>query len=99
MSVIAVGRGNFYLPRDICDAYLPGVTAVAVLLRAGEIMIVPLIQQSAGGLLLKQRNSRGDRVIHAQEFFRSHHLAEEFDLRPIAVHWSQDFAALVVELD
>jgi len=99
MTEIAVGRGNFYLPREICETYLPGVAAVAVLLRDGEVMIVPLIQQSAGGLLLKQRNSRGDRVIHAQEFFRSHDLAEDFALRSIPVHWSQEFAALVVELD
>ncbi|HEY1313773.1 MAG TPA: hypothetical protein VGE92_07845 [Steroidobacteraceae bacterium] len=93
---IRVGRGNFYLPREICDTCLPNVTAVALLWRDGEVLIVPLTRESAGGLLLKQRNSRGDRVIHAQEFFRSHNLPEEFELRSIPAHWSQDSAALVV---
>jgi hypothetical protein len=93
---ISVGRGNFYLPREICDTCLPNVAAVALLWRDGEVLIVPLSQQSAGGLLLKQRNSHGDRVIHAQEFFRSHNLLEEFALKSMPVRWSKDSAALVV---
>jgi hypothetical protein len=95
-SEIAVARGNFYLPREICDTYLPGVAAVALVAREDEVLIVPLTQQSAGGLILKQRNARGDRVIHAQEFFRSKNLPEEFESRTIPVYWSQDSAALVV---
>jgi hypothetical protein len=93
---ISVARGNFYLPREICDAYLPGVASVALLLRNDEVMIVPLAGQSAGGLLLKQRNARGDRVIHAQEFFRNKDFAEEFEMRTVHVHWSRESAALVV---
>jgi hypothetical protein len=72
------------------------VSSVALLVRDEQIMIVPLIQQSAGGLLLKQRNARGDRVIHAQEFFRSRNLAEEFEVRSVPVRWSAEAAALVV---
>jgi len=93
---ITVARGNLYLPREICEAYLPGVACVALLLRDDRIMIVPLTPQSAGGLLLKQRNARGDRVIHAQEFFRSNGLAEDFESQSLSVHWSRDAAALVV---
>lgn len=93
---ISFARGNFYLPREICDTYLPGVISVALLLRNDEVMIVPLAGQSAGGLLLNQRNARGDRVIHAQEFFRNKALPEEFELRTVPVHWSRDSAALVV---
>jgi hypothetical protein len=93
---ISVARGNLYLPREICDTYLPGVASVALLLRDGQVMIVPLSQQSAGGLLLKQRNARGDRVIHAQEFFRSKDLPEDFESRTMPVYWSRESAALVV---
>lgn len=93
---VSVVRGNFYLSREICDTYLPGVVSVALVLRDDEVMIVPLMGQSAGGLLLKQRNARGDRVIHAQEFFRNKDLAEEFELRTVPVHWCRDSAALVV---
>lgn len=93
---ISVARGNFYLSREICDFYLPGVMSVALLARNEEVWIVPLTQQSAGGLLLKQRNARGDRVIHAQEFFRNQGLLEAFESRMMPVHWSPESAALVV---
>ena len=93
---VTVARGNLYLTREICDTYLPGVASVALLARDGDVLIVPLIQLSAGGLLLKQRNARGDRVIHAQEFFRNAGLPEEFEPRTMPVHWSRDSAALVV---
>ena len=93
---ISVARGNFYLSREICDTYLPGVESVALLARDDGVLIVPLIQQSAGGLLLKQRNARGDRVIHAQEFFRNKGLPEAFELRTVPVYWSRDSAALLV---
>jgi len=61
-------------------------------------MIVPLIRESAGGLLLKQRNARGDRVIHAQEFFRHYNLPEEAEPRALRAHWSRERAAVVVRL-
>lgn len=66
----AIARGNIYLPREICDAYFAGISSVALIVREGAIQIVPLSRDSAGGLLLKQRNARGDRVVHAQEFMR-----------------------------
>jgi hypothetical protein len=59
---------------------------------------VPLIRDSAGGLLLKQRNARGDRVIHAQEFFRHCDLPEDAEPRTLRAQWSRDRAALVVRL-
>jgi len=93
---ITVGRGNLYLSREICDTYFPRVTAVALLVRDAEVMIVPLMPASAGGLLLKQRNARGDRVIHAQEFFRSRNLPEDFHRRALPVRWSTAPAALLV---
>jgi hypothetical protein len=93
---VSIARGNVYLSREICETYLPGVLSVALMVREEEVMIVPLIGQSAGGLLLKQRNARGDRVIHAQEFFRSRNLPEEFEARSVPVRWSREAAALVI---
>lgn len=93
---ISIARGNFYLSRATCDAYLPGVVSVALLARDDEVLIVPLTQESVGGLLLKQRNAHGDRVIHAQEFFRNKELPEPGELTAVSAHWSQDSAALVI---
>jgi hypothetical protein len=89
-------RGNIYLSRETCDSYLAGVAAVAVLSREDHVMIVPLAREAAGGMLLKIRNTRGDRVIHAQEFFRARGLVEDWQEHPLEVRWSAEAGALVV---
>jgi len=88
--------GNLHLSHELCDAHLAGVAAVALVARDAQVLIVPLIPGSPGGLLLKQRNSRGDRVIHAQDFFRVHSLPEDSESRPLSARWSEALAALVV---
>jgi hypothetical protein len=94
---IEIARGDFYLSRELCDAYLPGTEAVALIAREGAVWIVPLARTSAGGLLLKRRNLRGDRVIHAQEFIREKGLPEHFEPRAAPVRWDPDRAALSIE--
>jgi len=93
---ISIAQGNLYLSRELCETYLRGAVSVALLAREQNVLIVPLTQQSGGGLLLKQRNARGDRVIHAQEFFRDQGFLEDFEERSAAVLWSSEAAALVV---
>ncbi len=91
-----MARGNIYLALEICDAYFPNMQSVALIRREDRILIVPLMQESGGGLLLKIRNARGDRVIHAQEFFRAHGLDEDVRARTVPVLWSSESAALTV---
>lgn len=93
---ITVARGNLYLSRELCESCLPGAQSIALLEREDRVMIVPLTPESGGGLLLKIRNARGDRVIHAQEFFREKGYLEDFQERTCAVYWSEESAALVV---
>jgi hypothetical protein len=92
----AVAAGNLYLSREVCQRFLPGIESVALIRRDSRVLIVPLTRESGGGLLLKYRNSRGDRVIQAQEFFRSHALSEARDSRRVAIHWDDSAAALVL---
>ena len=73
---VTIARGNLYVPLGTYETYLKNIEAVALLPHEKGILLFPLIQQSAGGLLLKIRNLRGDRVIHSQEFFRNNNLAE-----------------------
>jgi len=68
---VAIRRGNIYLSRELCGAHLAGAHSIALVAHDEGVLIVPLIQQSAGGMLLKIRNARGDRVLHAQEFLRA----------------------------
>ena len=93
---VVIARGNLYLSRELCDAYFAGTVSVALIERAGACLIVPLRADSVGGLLLKQRNARGDRVIHAQEFLRGHGVAEQIEPRSMPVRWDEDSAALMI---
>jgi hypothetical protein len=93
---IVVARGNIYLSRAVCDAYLPDAQAVALLRRDAAVLIAPLARHSAGGLLLKVRNARGDRVIHAQEFLRSHGFVDDFNEHTVSATWEARSAALVL---
>ena len=94
---ITIARGNIYLPLEVYEVYFRNMECVALMPHEGGVLLIPLIQQSAGGMLLKVRNLRGDRVIHAQEFWRNHGYAEEFDEQVYVVSWISDRAALLVQ--
>lgn len=96
---ITIARGNIYLPLEVCETYFKGIECVALMPHEEGVLIVPLIGQSAGGLLLKIKNMRGDRVIHAQEFWRQHGYAEIFAECPCPcpVRWSSERAALLMQ--
>jgi hydrogenase maturation protease len=92
---ITIARGNIYLPREVCDLYFPRSDSIALLRHEADLFLIPLVQQSAGGMLLKIRNLHGDRVVHAQEFLRAQgreETAEHFCL----VCWNADRAALQI---
>lgn len=93
---VVLARGNLYLTRELCETYLAGIESVALLDGPAAVRIVPLQGVSAGGLLLKVRNARGDRVVHAQEFLRSNGYLEEFFERPVSAHWDARTASLVL---
>jgi hypothetical protein len=93
---VSVLRGNIYLSHETCETYFPDVQCVALVQRDDAVAIMPLIRESGGGLLLKVRNSLGDRVIHAQEFFRDKGLLEDFEERRLPVRWSSELAALML---
>lgn len=94
---ISIARGNLYLAREVCDVYFKGIESIALLPDEAGLLIVPLIQDAAGGSLLKVKNLRGDRVIHAQEFWRQHGYSEEFEERVYPVQWLSKRAALLVQ--
>ena len=63
-------NGRLFLTLPAFDRYLAGCSAVALLARDAGWLLMPL-RAGAGGLQVKLRNARGERVIEAQEFFRS----------------------------
>lgn len=92
-----VARGSIYLDRELCDVYFPGVSAVAILRREGKVYLVPLAGSAAGGLFLKVRNVRGDRVVHAPEALGSLGFGETSPERLVPVRWNQHLHGLLLE--
>ena len=94
---IRIAHGSIYLARDLYDAYLSGVCAIATVLRDGRVYLMPLRGPAAGGLLVKVRNARGDRVVHADEFLHAVGISSSAPERWVAVRWVPDMAALLLE--
>lgn len=70
IGCVEVRAGRLHLPGDVYERALPGCPALALLVRDGQWWLLPL-KGGAGGLQIKIRNARGDRVVEAQEFFRA----------------------------
>lgn len=94
---VKIARGNIYIPFETYETYLKNIEAVALLPHEKGILLFPLIQQSAGGLILKVKNLKGDRVVHAQEFFRNHGYTETFDEIVCNTVWESERHAILID--
>lgn len=88
--------GNLYLDGALGRRYFPGVHNVAIMLRGGELWLMPLLR-SAGGQLLKTRNADGDRVVHLQALLRDWGLDDTLQ-GTFTAQWDADGAGLRVPL-
>ncbi len=92
-GTIILSRGSLYLSAALYEQYFEGLDAVILLRREGDFYILPVRNTSGGGYLLKLRNSAGDRIIIAPDFFRTHDL-DDFHKREIRFVWDKDMAGL-----
>ena len=97
MRQIQFRNGNLYLDRELYETYFNSIQSVAILRKDDRILLMP-VQQAGGGLLLKILNAKGDRVVHAYEFFQNHgiDICKEITLD---VEWDQNSAALSFEIN
>lgn len=93
---VSIGRGNIYIPLETYEKYLKAIEAVALLPHEKGVLLYPLIGPASGGLLLKIKNLRGDRVVHAQEFFRNNDFAEFAVEKAFDVAWQSETHALLI---
>jgi hypothetical protein len=63
-------RDHLYLDAADYEAALAGRSSVALLRRGDDLHVLPVAGPEAGGFLVKQVNARGDRAVHAADFFR-----------------------------
>jgi hypothetical protein len=97
LDTVRIARGSLYLDRELCERYLTRVASVALMLRDGRIVLLPLHGTPGGGLLLKVRNARGDRVIHAPDFLRSLGIEESAAEFRLPARWDDGAAGLILD--
>jgi hypothetical protein len=74
-------RDHLYIDADHFETHLPKVHSVALVREADNLLIFPIATAEAGGFLVKQVNLRGDRAIHAADFFRLNEIDDALDIR------------------
>ncbi len=91
---ISLRRGSLYLSAALYKCYFDGLESVILMRREDDLVIMPVRHTAAGGYLLKQKNTAGDRVINATDFFLTNgiHETSEADLD---VLWSKELAGLI----
>jgi hypothetical protein len=91
--VLSVKRGSLHVSRAVYDQYFAGVEAVILLARDDDLLVLPVRHAAGGGYLLKLRNSAGDRVVQAGDFFHAHGIGDDAELI-LPVAWDQAIAGL-----
>ncbi len=84
-------RDQLYIEAQAFDLHLASVRCVALLRDGGDCLIMPLASAEAGGFYIKQVNARGDRAIHAADFFRLNGVDDAADI--ILDAWPQSAIA------
>ncbi len=63
MRVELTAGGDLILPAEVAEACFPGSASVLVAIRGRELWAIRIAGHTSGGLILKQRNLRGDRSV------------------------------------
>ncbi len=94
---IRIAHGSLYLGAGLYERWFSGVQNAVLLGDAHALLLVPVVHAPAGGLLIKVRNARGDRVIHAPEALAGRGLPMDLEGEFPAI-WDSDAAALRIRL-
>ena len=94
---VRIGDGRIVLQHATYALYMGGAGSAALIERDGECYLVPLSGPVAGGMLLKQRNREGDRVVLAEDFLAPRGLGRFTAERGFAVRWAAQAGALLIE--
>jgi len=96
MKQLIFKNGNLYLDSSLYETYFSSINSVVLIKREALFLLMP-VQQAGGGLLLKIKNAKGDRIIHAVEFFQQHGI-ETDEEKVLEVEWSAELAALTFSM-
>ncbi len=91
---LTVKEGALYISSDVYSQFFAGLESVILLRREDDLYVLPVRHAGAGGYLLKIRNSVGDRVVNAPDFFREQGLSDLSSCE-LSAAWSDRHGALV----
>ncbi len=94
---VRIANGNLYLKAEIYQRWFEGVQTVVLLGDSQALFVAPITHSPAGGLLMKIRNARGDRVIHASEALIGRGLPSDLE-GEFPATWDRSTAALRIDL-
>lgn len=95
-SCVQIRDGSLYMEAGLYSAFFSGLDSLVLLRQEEKMLMLPVRHAAAGGLLLKVRNSRGDRVVHAREFLTDQGLDEK-QTWTLPVQWDSRAGALVAD--
>lgn len=94
MRVELTALGDLVVPAEVAEACFPGADSVLVSARAGELWVGRMGGRAVGGLILKQRNLKGDRSVLVVEQL----LEVSWDPGPRVAVWDAAERALRIPL-
>jgi hypothetical protein len=78
-------RNHLYIEASIFEMHLAPTSSFALVREGADLLIFPIASTEAGGFFVKQINMRGDRAIHAADFFRLHEIDDDVEIMIDAV--------------
>ncbi len=94
---VRIAGGSLYLDAALYERWFAGVQTVVLLGDTRSLLLVPVAHAPAGGLLVKMRNARGDRVVHAPEALTGRGLPGDLE-GDFPAAWDRQAAALRIDL-
>lgn len=92
---IELVEGSIRLSKAVYDRYFDGKEGVLLIVEEGRLCLMP-IDHLDGGLLVKQRNLQGDRVIPGEEVLRNHGFGGF--VGTVTVAWDSSMGGLCLNL-
>jgi len=96
MKQLTFKNGNLYIDSSLYETYFSSINSVVLLKKDALFLLMP-VQQAGGGLLLKIKNAKGDRIVHAIEFFQQHGI-DTGEEKILDVEWNAELAALTFSM-
>ncbi|MGE0022179.1 MAG: hypothetical protein AB7S70_00925 [Hyphomicrobium sp.] len=92
--VLIVRRGALHLTRQVYERFFHQLDTVVLLRDGGDLVILPVRHQAAGGYVIKLRSGAGDRAVVAADFFRDNGVEDDVQLT-LSATWDEARAALI----